>query len=79
VSSATTLSDGVDMDEERLRTANSQVADTGAQGVGSGRDCRFKHWIVRVIPPPPVTVGGAEPWPQVYPGILRGVRAAAGL
>ena len=24
-------------------------------------------------------VGGAEPWPQVHPGILRGVRAAAGL
>jgi hypothetical protein len=23
-------------------------------------------------------VGGAEPWPRVHPGILRGVRAAAG-
>ena len=22
--------------------------------------------------------GGAEPWPRVHPGILRGVRAAAG-
>jgi hypothetical protein len=35
--------------------------------------------------PPPayargqVAVGGAEPWPQVHPGILRGMRAAAGL
>jgi hypothetical protein len=35
--------------------------------------------------PPPAyargqaAVGGAEPWPQVHPGILRGVRAAAGL
>ena len=34
--------------------------------------------------PPPLArgqaaVGGAEPWPQVHPGILRGVRAAAGL
>ena len=24
-------------------------------------------------------VGGAEPWPRVHSGILRGVRAAAGL
>ena len=24
-------------------------------------------------------VGGAEPWPRVHPGILRGARAAAGL
>ena len=35
--------------------------------------------------PPPAyargraAVGGAEPWPQVHPGILRGARAAAGL
>ena len=35
--------------------------------------------------PPPAyargqaAVGGAEPWPQVHPGILRGMRAAAGL
>ena len=35
--------------------------------------------------PPPAyargqaAVGGAEPWPQVHPGILRPVRAAAGL
>ena len=35
--------------------------------------------------PPPAyargqaAVGGAEPWPRVHPGILRGVRAAAGL
>ena len=35
--------------------------------------------------PPPAyvrgqaAVGGAEPWQQVHPGILRGVRAAAGL
>ena len=30
-------------------------------------------------PPAYAYVGGAEPWPQVHPGILRGVRAAAGL
>ena len=24
-------------------------------------------------------VGGAEPWPQVHPGVVRGARAAAGL
>ena len=24
-------------------------------------------------------VGGAEPWPRVQPGVLRGLRAAAGL
>ena len=35
--------------------------------------------------PPPAyargqaAVGGAKPWPQVHPGILRGGRAAAGL
>ena len=35
--------------------------------------------------PPPAyargqaAVGGAWPWPRVHPGILRGVRAAAGL
>ena len=35
--------------------------------------------------PPPAyargraAVGGAEPWPQVHHGILRGARAAAGL
>ena len=35
--------------------------------------------------PPPAyargqaAVGGAEPWPRVHPGVLRGVRAAAGL
>jgi hypothetical protein len=27
----------------------------------------------------PHPVGGAEPWPQVHPGVLRGMRAAAGL
>ena len=35
--------------------------------------------------PPPAyargqaAVGGAEPWPRVQPGVLRGLRAAAGL
>ena len=35
--------------------------------------------------PPPAyargrgAVGGAEPWPQVHPGVVRGARAAAGL
>ena len=32
-----------------------------------------------ITPPGQAAVGGAEPWPQVHPGILRGVRAAAGL
>ena len=26
-----------------------------------------------------VAVGGAEAWPQVHPGVVRGARAAAGL
>ena len=36
------------------------------------------------VPPPAYArgqaflVGGAEPWPRVHPGVLRGVRAAAG-
>eukprot|EP00964_Phaeocystis_antarctica_P026218 scaffold14755_cov57-Phaeocystis_antarctica.AAC.1 len=27
----------------------------------------------------PVAVGGAEVWPQMHPGVVRGARAAAGL
>ena len=40
--------------------------------------------ILRHGPPPAFArgrgaVGGAEPWPQVHPGVVRGARAAAGL
>ena len=41
--------------------------------------------ILRHGPPPArgargrVAVGGAEAWPQVHPGVVRGARAAAGL
>ena len=40
--------------------------------------------ILRHGPPPAyargqAAVGGAEPWPRVHPGVLRGLRAAAGL
>ena len=39
--------------------------------------------ILRHGPPPAYArgreaVGGAEPWPQVHPGVVRGARAAAG-
>ena len=36
---------------------------------------RMLYTVLGITP----AVGGAEPWPQVHPGILRGMRAAAGL
>ena len=51
---------------------------------------RLSDFVRNLDPPPPPAyargrgaVGGAEPWPQVHPGVVlyvvRGARAAAGL
>ena len=51
------------------------------QSAHAGGWMRVRH----VARPPPAyacgrgAVGGAEPWPQVHPGVVRGARAAAGL
>ena len=51
-------------------------------------DCKAcaEKMSARALPRPPpayargqAAVGGAEPWPRVQSGVLRGLRAAAGL